>query len=115
MSEADGHAGADGANRPAPRLNERILSSLSRRSVAAHPWHDLEIGETALPAACSVFGCLAAALSVLTLEVPLPLRAVRAGPDAPAAFNVVSSIHSLTTLVLPINFFVFFPCTYIRL
>ncbi|XP_021897267.1 soluble inorganic pyrophosphatase 1 isoform X1 [Carica papaya] len=30
--------------RPAPRLNERILSSLSRRSVAAHPWHDLEIG-----------------------------------------------------------------------
>jgi hypothetical protein len=25
-------------------LNERILSSLSRRSVAAHPWHDLEIG-----------------------------------------------------------------------
>ncbi|CAK9170327.1 unnamed protein product [Ilex paraguariensis] len=30
--------------RSAPRLNERILSSLSRRSVAAHPWHDLEIG-----------------------------------------------------------------------
>lgn len=28
----------------APRLNERILSSMSRRSVAAHPWHDLEIG-----------------------------------------------------------------------
>ena len=25
-------------------LNERILSSLSRRTVAAHPWHDLEIG-----------------------------------------------------------------------
>ncbi|KAG6394593.1 hypothetical protein SASPL_145182 [Salvia splendens] len=24
-------------------LNERILSSMSRRSVAAHPWHDLEI------------------------------------------------------------------------
>jgi inorganic pyrophosphatase len=31
--------------RATPRLNERILSSLSRRSVAAHPWHDLEIGE----------------------------------------------------------------------
>jgi len=31
-------------HRPVPRLNERILSSLSRRSVAAHPWHDLEIG-----------------------------------------------------------------------
>lgn len=32
--------------RPTPRLNERILSSLSRRSVAAHPWHDLEIGKS---------------------------------------------------------------------
>ncbi|KAL2537874.1 receptor-like cytosolic serine/threonine-protein kinase RBK2 [Forsythia ovata] len=32
-----------GAQRQAPKLNERILSSLSRRSVAAHPWHDLEI------------------------------------------------------------------------
>ncbi|XP_051145059.1 soluble inorganic pyrophosphatase 1 [Andrographis paniculata] len=30
-----------------PRLNERILSTLSRRSVAAHPWHDLEIGPEA--------------------------------------------------------------------
>ncbi|THU58856.1 hypothetical protein C4D60_Mb03t18880 [Musa balbisiana] len=27
-----------------PPLNERILSSMGRRSVAAHPWHDLEIG-----------------------------------------------------------------------
>ncbi|RLN03627.1 soluble inorganic pyrophosphatase-like isoform X2 [Panicum miliaceum] len=54
MSEADGHAGADEApSRPAPRLNERILSSLSRRSVAAHPWHDLEIGPDA-PAAFNV-------------------------------------------------------------
>lgn len=25
-------------------LNERILKSMSQRSVAAHPWHDLEIG-----------------------------------------------------------------------
>ncbi|CAO2835371.1 unnamed protein product [Amaranthus hypochondriacus] len=32
--------------RPA-KLNERILSSLSRRSVAAHPWHDLEVGSDA--------------------------------------------------------------------
>ncbi|KAG5094287.1 hypothetical protein JHK84_049875 [Glycine max] len=31
-------------NRPVPHLNERILSSLSKRSVAAHPWHDLETG-----------------------------------------------------------------------
>lgn len=28
-----------------PTLNERILSSMSHRSVAAHPWHDLEIGK----------------------------------------------------------------------
>lgn len=33
--------------RPVPKLNERILSTLSRRSVAAHPWHDLEIGPEA--------------------------------------------------------------------
>uniref|UniRef100_A0A2C9VUI9 inorganic diphosphatase n=1 Tax=Manihot esculenta TaxID=3983 RepID=A0A2C9VUI9_MANES len=34
-----------------PKLNERILSSMSKRTVAAHPWHDLEIG----PGAPSVF------------------------------------------------------------
>ena len=26
-------------------LNERILASMSHRSMAAHPWHDLEIGK----------------------------------------------------------------------
>lgn len=36
---------APSENRSAPKLNERILSSLSRRSVAAHPWHDLDIGD----------------------------------------------------------------------
>ncbi|XP_010526767.1 PREDICTED: soluble inorganic pyrophosphatase 2 isoform X1 [Tarenaya hassleriana] len=35
-------------------LNERILSSMSHRSVAAHPWHDLEIG----PEAPAVFNCV---------------------------------------------------------
>ena len=45
MSKADeNEAKVVEAPRPSPRLNERILSSLSRRSVAAHPWHDLEIG-----------------------------------------------------------------------
>ncbi|KHN16395.1 Soluble inorganic pyrophosphatase [Glycine soja] len=43
-----------GENRPVPRLNERILSSLSKRSVAAHPWHDLEIG----PEAPQIFNCV---------------------------------------------------------
>jgi len=33
------------SSKPHPKLNERILSSLSRRTVAAHPWHDLEIGK----------------------------------------------------------------------
>ncbi|GLJ49511.1 hypothetical protein SUGI_1049260, partial [Cryptomeria japonica] len=28
---------------PHPPLNERILSFMSQRYVAAHPWHDLEI------------------------------------------------------------------------
>ncbi|XP_075502290.1 soluble inorganic pyrophosphatase 4-like isoform X1 [Primulina tabacum] len=35
-------------------LNERILSSISRKAVAAHPWHDLEIG----PGAPIVFNCV---------------------------------------------------------
>ncbi|KAG5063943.1 hypothetical protein JHK85_005126 [Glycine max] len=43
-----------GENCLVPRLNERILSSLSRRSVAAHPWHDLEIG----PEAPQIFNCV---------------------------------------------------------
>ncbi|KAJ8899718.1 hypothetical protein K2173_019417 [Erythroxylum novogranatense] len=37
-----------------PPLNERILSSMTRRSVAAHPWHDLEIG----PGAPRIFNCV---------------------------------------------------------
>ncbi|KAE8809838.1 soluble inorganic pyrophosphatase [Hordeum vulgare] len=31
--------------RQKPPLNKRILSSLARRSVTAHPWHDLMIGQ----------------------------------------------------------------------
>lgn len=37
-----------------PPLNERILSSMNRKSVAAHPWHDLEIG----PGAPAIFNCV---------------------------------------------------------
>ncbi|GJV69247.1 soluble inorganic pyrophosphatase 1-like protein [Tanacetum coccineum] len=37
-----------------PALNERILSSMNKSSVAAHPWHDLEIG----PGAPTVFNCV---------------------------------------------------------
>ncbi|TYI14812.1 hypothetical protein ES332_A08G146700v1 [Gossypium tomentosum] len=39
---------------PRPRLNERILSAMSKRSVAAHPWHDLDIGSEAP----TVFNCV---------------------------------------------------------
>ncbi|XP_073388217.1 soluble inorganic pyrophosphatase-like [Physcomitrium patens] len=38
----------------ATALNSRILSSMERRTVAAHPWHDLEIG----PAAPEIFNCV---------------------------------------------------------
>ncbi|KAL4579721.1 hypothetical protein LXL04_015883 [Taraxacum kok-saghyz] len=34
-----------------PPLNERILTTMNRRSVAAHPWHDLEVG----PGAPTIF------------------------------------------------------------
>ncbi|KAM1247730.1 hypothetical protein ACFX2J_043632 [Malus domestica] len=37
-----------------PPLNERILSSMTRRFIAAHPWHDLEIG----PRAPKIFNCV---------------------------------------------------------
>uniref|UniRef100_A0A804MCX6 Soluble inorganic pyrophosphatase n=1 Tax=Zea mays TaxID=4577 RepID=A0A804MCX6_MAIZE len=47
MSEEDKTAASAEQPKRAPKLNERILSSLSRRSVAAHPWHDLEIGPDA--------------------------------------------------------------------
>ncbi|XP_020268692.1 soluble inorganic pyrophosphatase-like [Asparagus officinalis] len=40
-----------GSSFPHVKLNERILSSMSQKSVAAHPWHDLEIG----PGAPAVF------------------------------------------------------------
>lgn len=56
MSEEDSTSAAQEPRRPTPKLNERILSSLSRRSVAAHPWHDLEIG----PGAPAVFNVVSA-------------------------------------------------------
>nr|O23979.1 RecName: Full=Soluble inorganic pyrophosphatase; AltName: Full=Pyrophosphate phospho-hydrolase; Short=PPase [Hordeum vulgare subsp. vulgare]AAC50012.1 soluble inorganic pyrophosphatase [Hordeum vulgare var. distichon] len=54
MSQEDSTSAAAAqqpTSRPAPKLNERILSSLSRRGGGAHPWHDLEIG----PGAPAVF------------------------------------------------------------
>lgn len=66
----------------APRLNERILSSMSRRTVAAHPWHDLEIG-TKLNYCSNIF--IIAFRTYKTRNETLI-----AGPGAPAVFNVVS-------------------------
>lgn len=44
MENSAGEGNSANVGVPRIRLNERILSSMSRRSVAAHPWHDLEIG-----------------------------------------------------------------------
>ncbi|OIW13515.1 hypothetical protein TanjilG_29256 [Lupinus angustifolius] len=52
--EKNGEEGQE--TRQAPRLNERILSSLSKRSVAAHPWHDLDIVNGV--SACSMVSCI---------------------------------------------------------
>lgn len=68
--------------RRAPRLNERILSSLSRRSVAAHPWHDLEIGSFSF----SLFHYITSAYIFSSFLNSLLLS----GPEAPNVFNVVS-------------------------
>ncbi|KAK9948578.1 hypothetical protein M0R45_004147 [Rubus argutus] len=50
----EGSGKNSGSSYPHVALNERILSSMSRRSVAAHPWHDLEIG----PGAPAIFNCV---------------------------------------------------------
>ncbi|XP_038991287.1 chaperone protein dnaJ 6-like [Hibiscus syriacus] len=44
----------DSQNSSHPPLNERSLSSMTRRSVVAHPWHDLEIG----PGTSTIFNCV---------------------------------------------------------
>ncbi|KAG6575308.1 Soluble inorganic pyrophosphatase 1, partial [Cucurbita argyrosperma subsp. sororia] len=54
LSDMTSNENAVGEKNRVPKLNERILSSLSRRSVAAHPWHDLEIG----PDAPKIFNCV---------------------------------------------------------
>ncbi|KAL6290611.1 hypothetical protein ACE6H2_008121 [Prunus campanulata] len=73
----------------APKLNERILSSLSRRSVAAHPWHDLEIGTYNLTMINLYF--LLCYLLFLE-ETNHGVKSLSAGPTAPNMFNVVVEI-----------------------
>lgn len=41
---AEGADGKHNSSFPHVTLNERIVKSMLHRSVAAHPWHDLEIG-----------------------------------------------------------------------
>lgn len=48
MANSGGEGSGKNSGFPHVVLNERILSSMSRRSVAAHPWHDLEIGTISL-------------------------------------------------------------------
>lgn len=50
-----------------PPLNERILSSMTRRSVAAHPWHDLEIG----PGTPVIFNAVSVQILILYFVVRL--------------------------------------------
>jgi inorganic pyrophosphatase len=64
---AEAAANKEATPKKTPALNERILSSISRRSVAAHPWHDLEIG----PDAPTIFNCVRAPPPSL-LSLPLP-------------------------------------------
>ncbi|MCO5568041.1 hypothetical protein L7F22_021737 [Adiantum nelumboides] len=54
VSWADNGSLGRASRAPHPPLNERILSSMTRRAVAAHPWHDLDIG----PGAPAVFNCV---------------------------------------------------------
>ncbi|KAL0379274.1 UNVERIFIED_CONTAM: Soluble inorganic pyrophosphatase 4 [Sesamum radiatum] len=71
-------------------LNERILSSLSRRSVAAHPWHDLEIGKVSL--SDSSYSIQLSSSDRLCHCMLLILSDVYAGPGAPSIFNCVVEI-----------------------
>lgn len=71
-------------NRPTPRLNTRILSTLSRRSVAADPWHDLEIGTCDTLCICTH--------SQLDPAKFINLCVSYAGPVAPSICNVVVEI-----------------------
>lgn len=44
MANNCGESSGKNSGYPHVVLNERIISSMSQKSVAAHPWHDLEIG-----------------------------------------------------------------------
>ena len=73
----------DASQRPSS-LNERILSSMSRRSVAAHPWHDLEIGM------CLENGYVHSSNCNLHLETNgFCIPCIYAGPGAPQIVNCV--------------------------
>jgi inorganic pyrophosphatase len=71
-----------GSFQKVPALNERILSSMSRRSVAAHPWHDLEIGILLILTSCQS--------SLVCYQILMFLD--HAGPGAPTIFNCVIEI-----------------------
>lgn len=94
-------------------LNERILSSLTRRSAAAHPWHDLEIGMPLknVPSWMYLnclfffwppsFNCLNATFSdAFSFHF-------QSGPGAPSVFNCVSYPDTVPREFLHYHFFVF--------
>jgi hypothetical protein len=75
-----------------PRLNERIMSSLSKRSVAAHSWHDLEIGKQHVVLFLALQYDSGGSYK-LTLQ-----NSQMSGPGAPAVFNCVSMHHVMLIL-----------------
>ncbi|XVF62060.1 hypothetical protein PTKIN_Ptkin08bG0186700 [Pterospermum kingtungense] len=87
-------SGNSGVGYPRVALNERILSSLTRRSIAAHPWHDLEIGMVIIIISFCISNEITCSSNKLYSRFLLQLCFVYidAGPGAPAVFNCVVEI-----------------------
>lgn len=77
----------DSAHSSHPPLNERILSSMTRRSIAAHPWHDLEIGMPCTEAPLGIHVSCTFFLNLWSL-IWSSLH-ICTGPGAPTVFNCV--------------------------
>uniref|UniRef100_A0A6V7QSY7 Uncharacterized protein n=1 Tax=Ananas comosus var. bracteatus TaxID=296719 RepID=A0A6V7QSY7_ANACO len=88
-----------------PRLSERILSSLSWRSVAAHPWHDLETGRFLMRLLLPINSYI----NTQKLTVGTNLHA---SPGAPSAFNVVNISFKRITYRLPFTMLILFYFTF---
>lgn len=77
-----------------PPLNERIVSSLARRSVAAHPWHDLDIGKRSWRVGLITMPCYSVSFIYVLCNAfgILILFPNNVGTEAPKIFNCVSML-----------------------